>query len=84
MPDAEPTDRAVLDTRTFAGPAGLYPCPLGPRAPPAAVAAACGRFQFLGRLVGRALLDGFRLPLPLHPCFWDVVLGRQPAEVAQA
>ena len=34
------------------------------------------------RLVGKALLDDFRLPLPLHPAFWDAALGRQPADVA--
>ena len=60
---------------------GLYPCPLGPTAPAGVVASACKQFGFLGRLIGKALLDDFRLPIPLHPAFWDV---RQAARQGKA
>ena len=35
------------------------------------------RFRFLGRLVGKALLDGHILPLPLNPAFIRVAILRE-------
>jgi len=43
--------------------------------------AARRRFVFIGRLVGKALLDGHILPLPISPAFVRAaVLGEQLAE----
>ena len=46
---------------------GLFPHPLLPGSVEAAAAAR--RFAFIGRLVGKVLLDGHILPLPIHPAF---------------
>jgi hypothetical protein len=46
---------------------GLFPHPLPPGS--AESQAARRRFVFIGRLVGKALLDGHILPLPISPAF---------------
>jgi len=42
----------------------------------AASKAACGHFRFLGRLMAKALRDGFVVPLPLCDHFFEAVLGQ--------
>ena len=48
-------------------PRGLFPRPIPPGTRRSEDAEA--RFAFVGRLVGKALLDGHMLPLPLHGAF---------------
>ena len=54
---------------------GLFPHPLPPGSPESELARR--RFRFLGRLVGKALLDGHILPLPLNPAFIRVAILRE-------
>ena len=54
---------------------GLFPHPL-PRGSPESELAR-RRFRFIGRLVGKALLDGHILPLPLNPAFVRVAILRE-------
>ena len=52
-----------------------FPHPLPPGSPESELARR--RFRFLGRLVGKALLDGHILPLPLNPAFVRVAILRE-------
>ena len=54
---------------------GLFPHPLPPSSPESELARR--RFRFIGRLVGKALLDGHILPLPLNPAFVRVAILRE-------
>ena len=54
---------------------GLFPHPLPPGSPESELARR--RFRFIGRLVGKALLDGHILPLPLNPAFVRVAILRE-------
>ena len=51
---------------------GLFPHPLPPSSPESELARR--RFRFIGRLVGKALLDGHILPLPINPTFMRVAV----------
>ena len=46
---------------------GLFPRPLGASAPAALLQRICARFHFLGRLLGKALVDRRIVPMPLRP-----------------
>ena len=63
IPDEDGTDGPTHLWHTR----GLFPHPHASGSP--AAAAARRRFAFVGRLFGKALLDGHILPLPLHPAF---------------
>lgn len=52
---------------------GLFPRPHVPGSPGSELA--CRHFQFLGRLMAKALRDGFLVPLPLCVHFFSAVLG---------
>jgi len=52
---------------------GLFPQPHVPGSP--ASLAACGHFRFLGRLMAKALRDGFIVPLTICSHFFEAVLG---------
>eukprot|EP00931_Biecheleriopsis_adriatica_P027376 TRINITY_DN16480_c0_g1_i1.p1 TRINITY_DN16480_c0_g1~~TRINITY_DN16480_c0_g1_i1.p1 ORF type:complete len:2502 (+),score=638.39 TRINITY_DN16480_c0_g1_i1:480-7508(+) len=52
---------------------GLFPQPHVPGSP--ASLEACKRFRFLGRLMAKALRDGFIVPLPICKHFFEAVLG---------
>eukprot|EP00929_Paragymnodinium_shiwhaense_P091422 TRINITY_DN51396_c0_g1_i1.p1 TRINITY_DN51396_c0_g1~~TRINITY_DN51396_c0_g1_i1.p1 ORF type:complete len:3437 (-),score=883.73 TRINITY_DN51396_c0_g1_i1:237-10547(-) len=54
---------------------GLFPRPYKPRSSESE--AVCRHFRFLGRLVAKALRDGFVVPLPLCPYFFAAVLGEE-------
>jgi len=49
-------------------PNGLFPCPLPVGADPQPV---LNMFRFMGRLMGKALVDGYLVPLRLHPAFFQ-------------
>eukprot|EP00966_Prymnesium_polylepis_P002086 47636-Prymnesium_polylepis.1 len=59
----------------IAHPGALFPRPLPPGAPAEHVAAVCGRFRFLGRLMAKACRDSFIVPLPLSRDFLRLVRG---------
>jgi len=52
---------------------GLFPRPCFPGSPESE--SVCQRFRFLGRLMAKALRDGFVVPLPLCDYFFAAVLG---------
>ena len=60
----------------------LFPLPLPPAATHAQVAAVCGRFHFLGRLMAAACRDGFIVPLPLSRHFFHLVRGGKLSHAA--
>jgi len=55
---------------------GLFPRPNTPGSP--ASVEACRHFRFLGRLMAKALRDGFVVPLPLCEHFFCAVLEQDP------
>jgi len=57
----------VINPRT-----GLFPAPLPPGADGTLVVR---RFRFLGRLLGKALVDTHLVPLPLHPALFALLRG---------
>jgi hypothetical protein len=57
---------------TIAPRHGLFPAPLPPGADGGLVVR---RFRFLGRLLGKALVDGHLVPLPLHPALFALLRG---------
>ncbi|CAE7433360.1 Ufd4 [Symbiodinium natans] len=62
---------------------GLWVRPLPPSS--SASGEAERRFRFLGRLVGRALKDGFIVPLPLGEAFFArTLLGQKPAKLHES
>lgn len=56
---------------------GLYPMPLEQTGD--VFDAVCGRYLFLGRLMAKALRDGFIVPVPLSRCVLALVLGHAPS-----
>eukprot|EP00656_Telonema_subtile_P025943 TRINITY_DN27968_c0_g2_i2.p1 TRINITY_DN27968_c0_g2~~TRINITY_DN27968_c0_g2_i2.p1 ORF type:complete len:697 (+),score=273.41 TRINITY_DN27968_c0_g2_i2:144-2234(+) len=58
-------------------PEGLFPravlCPVQR-------STACSQWEFLGQLLGRALRDGYTVPLPLSTAFFKLVLGQTIGE----
>eukprot|EP00615_Pteridomonas_danica_P019585 CAMPEP_0114396960 /NCGR_PEP_ID=MMETSP0102-20121206/13914_1 /TAXON_ID=38822 ORGANISM="Pteridomonas danica, Strain PT" /NCGR_SAMPLE_ID=MMETSP0102 /ASSEMBLY_ACC=CAM_ASM_000212 /LENGTH=1363 /DNA_ID=CAMNT_0001557849 /DNA_START=31 /DNA_END=4123 /DNA_ORIENTATION=- len=68
-----PDNKCDLTTSgSLENPNGLFPCPL----PIGCDATILKRqFKFLGRLFGKALVDGFMVPLRLHPAFFSLVRG---------
>lgn len=69
-----PQSRVMHQGKTFLhSPRGLFPRPHVPGSPNSL--AACKRFRFLGRLMAKALRDGFIVPVALCPHFFEAVLG---------
>ena len=69
-----PSSRVKHQGKTFLhSRRGLFPRPHVPGSPKSL--AACKRFRFLGRLMAKALRDGFIVPVTLCPHFFEAVLG---------
>uniref|UniRef100_A0A3Q0KSY1 E3 ubiquitin-protein ligase n=2 Tax=Schistosoma mansoni TaxID=6183 RepID=A0A3Q0KSY1_SCHMA len=54
---------------------GLYPRPFSRQTKSSVIREVCGKFNFLGRLLARALLDWRRLDLPFSPAFFKWFLA---------
>ncbi|KAK4472286.1 hypothetical protein MN116_003554 [Schistosoma mekongi] len=54
---------------------GLYPRPFSRQTKSSVIREVCGKFNFLGRLLARALLDWRRLDLPFSPAFFKWFLS---------
>jgi hypothetical protein len=75
---SSPTAKYANRIYLHVGAEGLFPRPM--HAEDAELPIVCQRMRLLGRLIAKALRDGFNVPLPLSPAFFGAgarVCGRQ-------